>query len=51
MLEVAQYFTPDREPSLADVAADAVGIVLAALLYRLLKQVVPMVIAPVLRAS
>ena len=47
MLEVAQYFTPDREPSLADVAADAVGILVAAVLYRALKQLVPMVIAQV----
>ena len=51
MLEAAQFFTPDREPSLADVAADAVGIVVAALLYRLLKQVVPMVVAPGFRTS
>ena len=51
MLEVAQYFSTDREPSLADVGADAVGIALAALLYGALRQVVPMVVTPGFRTS
>jgi hypothetical protein len=44
MLELAQFFSLRREPSLADVAADALGIAVAGLIYLVLLRVAPVLV-------
>jgi hypothetical protein len=44
MLELAQFFSLRREPSLADVAADTLGIAVAGLIYLVLLRVAPVLV-------